>query len=132
MILEIVLGAFAYVIPTMPYAYFWHMVWFKDKYEQWQYFGDDASIPLGFTSMVIQGIVLSYAYTLLPIEHSAIANGLFFSAVMGIFFWSTHVISAMAKHGATRTREYLVMETVYLIGQFGLFGLLIGVVHALV
>ncbi len=131
MFLKILLGALAYIIPTMPYAYFWHMVWFKKKYERWEYFGGDASVPLGFTSMIIQGIVLSYAYAILPIEHNSLVNSMYFSAILGIFFWSTHVVSAMAKHGASRTRGYFALETVYLVGQFGLFGLLMSAVYVL-
>lgn len=130
MLLKIILTALAYIIPTMPYAYFWHMVWFKKKYEQWEYFGGDASVPLGFTSMIIQGIVLSYAYAILPIEHNSLANSMYFSGILGIFFWSTHVVAAMAKHGPTRTAGYLTLETVYLIGQFGIFGVLLSAVYA--
>lgn len=124
MLLQITLLALAYIIPTMPYAYFWHMVFFKEKYERWQYFGGDASVPLGFTSMIIQGIVLAFAFAMLPIDHSSIANSMLFAGVLGVFFWSTHVVAAMAKHGATRTMGYLALETVYLVGQFAMFGLL--------
>ena len=132
MLLKIILAALAYIIPTMPYAYFWHMVWFKKNYEKWEYFGGDASVPLGFTSMFVQGIVLSFAYAILPIEHNSLANSMYFSTILGIFFWSTHVISAMAKHGATRTKGYFVLETVYLVGQFVMFGLLMSTVYAFV
>lgn len=131
MLIPVILGALAYIIPTMPYAYAWHMIWFKARYERWQYFGGDASVPLGFSSMIIQGVVLSWAYALLPIDHASAQNGLLYAAIMGVFFWSTHVIAAMAKHGATRTRGYLLLETVYLIGQFGLFGVLLIAVHRL-
>jgi hypothetical protein len=116
----------------MPYAYFWHMVWLKRNYEQWQYFGGDASPPLGFLSMVIQGVVLSYAYSLLPIEHNSYVSSFLFVSIMGVFFWSTHVVAAMAKHSATRTQGYLFTETIYLFGQFALFGVLLKLVYALV
>ena len=129
MFFKILLTALAYIIPIMPYAYFWHMVWFKKKYEKWEYFDRDASVPIGFTSIIIQGIVLSYAYAILPIEHNSLVNCMYFSAILGIFFWSTHVVSAMAKHGATRTKGYFVLETVYLVGQFGIFGLLMSAVY---
>jgi hypothetical protein len=82
--------------------------------------------------MFVQGIILSCAYALLPIDHAAFSNGLLFAGIMGVFFWSTHVLSAMAKRGATRTRNYLIMETIYLIGQFVLFGLLISGVYQFV
>ncbi len=129
MSLKILLAALAYIIPTMPYAYVWHMVWFKKKYERWQYFGGDASVPLGFTSMIIQGIVLSFAYAILPIEHNSFVNCMYFTGILGIFFWSSHVVAAMAKHGQTRTKGYLILETIYLIGQFGMFDLLLNAVY---
>jgi hypothetical protein len=128
--LKIILAALAYIIPTMPYGYLWHMAWFKKQYERWQYFGGDASIPLGFTSMIIQGIILSVTYSLLRIEHASYINALLFSGIMGAFFWSTHVVSAMAKHGATRTKGYFFLETIYLAGQFAVFGILLGVIYS--
>lgn len=130
MSLKILLTALAYIIPTMPYAYFWHMVWFKKKYEAWQYFGGDASVPLGFTSMIFQGIILSYAYAILPIDHASLQVSMSFTAILGTFFWTSHVVAAMAKHGATRTKGYLILETIYLVGQFGMFGLLLKAVYA--
>lgn len=128
--MKILLSALAYILPTMPYAYCWHMVWFKEKYTRWQYFGGDASVPLGFASMIVQGVVLACAYAILPIDHASLQNSMLFAGILGTFFWSTHVVAAMAKHGATRTKGYLALETVYLTGQFGLFGLLMHAVYA--
>ena len=122
---EIIVGTLAYLIVTFPYAYVWHMKIFKEKYLQWQYFGRDAKPILGLLSMVIQGIVLSYGYSLLAIDHASLLAGLGYATIMGVFFWSTHVIAAMAKHGETRTLEFFLMETVYLSIQFVVFGILI-------
>ena len=126
--ITIILGTLAYFVPLMPYAYFWHMSWFKDKYTAWQYFSeDDAHVPLGFTSMVLQGLVLSLGYWSL-VQHIDVSPFLFAFSI-GVYYWTVHVVAAMAKQAATRTWGYFCLETVYLIGQFGIFAVLLRLIY---
>ncbi len=91
----------------------------------WGYFGDDAKILFGFLSMVLQGIILSYGYSVLVAGHSSMTVAIYYALVMGFFLWSAHVLAAIAKNSKLRHLEFLTMETIYLAIQFGVYGILI-------
>lgn len=123
--MQILLGTLVYLIVTFPLAFFWHMKIFRAKYMAWGYFGEDAKIIFGFLSMVLQGIVLSYGYLVLTLEHSSMTVGIEYALVMGLFLWSTHVLATIAKNSKLRHFEFVTMETIYLVIQFAVYGILI-------
>lgn len=128
--MEILFGALAYIVVTFPLAVLWHMKVFRTKYMAWQYFGEDVQPLLGLSSMIIQGVLLAYGYSLLTVNHSSVLVGVEYSLFMGVFLWSVHVLAAMGKSSKVRHFEFLTMETVYLAIQFGVFGILISYVFA--
>ena len=123
-LLSIILGALAYIVPTFPLAYVWHLKLFKTNYEQWDYAGGNPSIPLGFLSIFLQGIILSFLYALAPINHASFFAAIGLVGLFGFFHWTVHVLAAMAKNERMRTWGYFGLETVYLALQFGIFALL--------
>ncbi len=127
--MEILFGTLAYIIVTFPLAVLWHMKIFRKKYIKWKYFGDDVKPVLGLTSMIVQGIVLSFGYSILPVDHSSIFTGIGYALVMGVFLWSAHVLAAMGKSSAVRNLEFFIMETIYLAIQFGVYGILISLIY---
>ena len=46
------LAALAYLVPTFPLGYFWHLVFFADRYHALAMYRDEVIIPLGLASMV--------------------------------------------------------------------------------
>jgi hypothetical protein len=127
--MDILYGTLAYLIITFPYAVIWHMKLFHKHYLKWGYFGEKPSFILGFISMIFQGAILSYGFRLLDLDHGLIWNGLSYALLMGLFFWSCHVLAAMAKNPNLRRPSYLWLESLYLIGQFSFFGILISLIH---
>lgn len=127
--MKILLGTLAYIIVTFPLAVLWHMKIFRTKYMQWKYFGDDVKPVLGLASMIVQGAVLSYGYSVLAVNHSSVSVGVLYALVMGLFLWSAHVLAAMGKSSAIRHLEFFAMETVYLAIQFGVYGILISYIY---
>ena len=126
----IFLGALAYIVVTFPLAVLWHMKIFRTKYLAWKYFGDDVMPVLGLASMVVQGVVLSYGYSVLVVDHASVRMGISYGLVMGLFLWSAHVLAAMGKSSLVRHLEFFGMETVYLALQFGVFGILISFLYS--
>lgn len=123
--MQFLLGTLAYIVVTFPLAVLWHMKVFRAKYMAWQYFGEDVKPILGLCSMVVQGIVLSYGYSVLAVDHGSMLTGIGYALVMGLFLWSAHVLAAMGKSSAIRHFEFFTMETIYLIIQFVVYGVLI-------
>ena len=123
--MQILFGTLAYIIVTFPLAVLWHMKIFREKYMSWQYFGDDVKPILGLSSMLVQGVVLSYGYSVLNVDHSVLLNGICYSLIMGLFLWSVHVLAAMGKSSKVRHFQFLAMETIYLTIQFVIYGVVI-------
>src|ERR1700741_1146638 len=84
------LGLAAYLVPTFPIAYVWHLVLFAPAYDALGIYRHDPIIPFGFASMVIQGIVFSWAYPrLFPDRRSAIFGpGLAYGLGLAVLSWS--------------------------------------------
>ncbi len=123
--MQILLGTLAYIIVTFPLAVLWHMKIFRTKYMAWGYFGEDVKPILGLSAMIVQGVVLSYGYSVLNIARSSLFSGICYSLVMGLFLWSAHVLAAMGKSSKVRHFEFFAMETVYLAIQFAVYGVAI-------
>lgn len=124
MITLIFFGTLTYIVPTFIIAYFWHLKWFKKHYEIWDYAGGNPSPPLGLASMLVQGVILSGLYAWAPINHSSLIAGASFIGSLAIFHWSIHVIAAMAKNPRMRNLKYLMIETLFLSIQFGIYTIL--------
>lgn len=125
---SILLGALAYIIVTFPLAVIWHVVLFEEKYKAFGYFEGDPSFALGLATIIIQGCVLSFLYPFVAFTGSAISRGLKFSLLIGVFFWSSHVLAFVAKQIVASSLSFIVMESFYLLLQFGIFGILIGII----
>ncbi len=52
-----VLAVLAYVIPTFPLGYLWHLTILADHYESLTVFREDIIVPLGIIAMLIQGVI---------------------------------------------------------------------------
>ena len=57
-----VLAVLAYLLPTFPLGYFWHLVTFADHYKRLALLREDVIIPFGLITMIIQAIAFAGAY----------------------------------------------------------------------
>lgn len=114
------LAVLAYLLPTFPLGYFWHLVTFADQYRQLAMYRDDVIIPLGLTSMAIQALLFAWAYPRLFGTNStqwprgALRFGLFFGALA----WSFAVLPVAAKYRMSSVQDFLMLETAFTIVQF--------------
>ena len=53
-------------------------------------------------------------------------GGLKYALLMGLFFWTSHVLAFAAKNPSSDTGMFYLGETFYLCMQFGIYGLIIG------
>lgn len=127
--LRIALGTLAYTVVTFPIAVVWHVVLFKTTYTAFGYFSGEPSFLLGFLTIVIQGAVLSALFPLVTLNGLPVVRGLKFSAIVGVFFWTSHVLAFVAKQAIQNAPLFVAMETAYLTVQFGAFGILVGLVY---
>jgi hypothetical protein len=116
------LGFLAYLLPTFPLGYFWHLSVFAASYERLEIFRPDVIIPLGLASMVIQGAIFSWSYGRLfqPSNDSWISGALGFGLVFGLLAWSFAVLPVAAKYRMTSVVDFMVLETAFTVLQFAI------------
>ncbi len=125
------LGVAAYLAPTFPIAYAWHLVLFAPAYEALGIYRPDPIIPFGFASMVIQGIIFSWAYPrLFPGRGNAIFRpGLAYGLALAVLSWSFTTLAVAAKNIMGSVSLYVELETAFTLLQFAIVGPLIALAH---
>ncbi|MCH7638425.1 MAG: hypothetical protein IH855_03035 [Bacteroidetes bacterium] len=123
------LGTLAYTLVAFPLAVIWHVVLFEDKYHSFGYFEGEPNFALGLLTIIIQGYILSLLYSYVKFKGQGIIRGLKYALIIGIFFWSSHVLAFVAKQVVDNSLSFVVMESFYLLIQFGAYGLLIGKIY---
>jgi hypothetical protein len=125
------LGVAAYLVPTFPIAYAWHLVLFAPAYDALGIYRPDPIIPFGFASMVIQGIAFSWAYPrLFPGRGGAILKpGLSYGLALATLSWSFTTLAVAAKSPMTSMPTYVQLETGFTLLQFLFVGPLIALAY---
>jgi hypothetical protein len=125
------LGVAAYLVPTFPIAYAWHLVAFAPAYDALGIYRPDPIIPFGFASMVIQAIAFSWAYPrLFPGRGNAILKpGLAYGLALAILSWSFTTLAVAAKNIMTSVPTYVQLETGFTLLQFLIVGPLIALAY---
>jgi hypothetical protein len=114
------LAFLAYLVPTFITGFVWHLVAFHDTYTRLDIYRPEPIIPLGFGSMLIQGLFFAWAYPRLfdtaraAWPGSALRAGLLFAALS----WSFTTLAVAAKHPMTSVPDYVLIETAFTVLQF--------------
>lgn len=125
-----IFGTLAYTFATFPLAVIWHVLMFEEKYIEFGYFQGEPSFLLGFTTILIQGAVLSFLYPFVKFSSNGPVHGLKYSLLIGVFFWTSHVLAFVAKQTIQNPVGFVAMESFYLLLQFGIYGVLIGFIYS--
>ena len=127
---KFVLAVIAYIIVTFAVAASWHLVFFKDLYDQLGIFTrKEPLIPLGITSIVMQGLVLSYLYPIFFRGGSPLTQGLKFGLLIGVLMASIAVFAEAGKQNVSSLMTWLTFESAYYLLQYGCVGMIIGMIY---
>jgi hypothetical protein len=127
---KFVLAVSAYVVVTFAVAASWHLVFFKDLYDQLAIFTrKEPLIPLGIVSIVTQALILAYLYPVLYKGGSPAKEGLKFGLLIGALMASVAVFAEAGKQNVSSLTTWLVFETTYYLLQFGALGVVIGLIY---
>ena len=119
-----------YLVPTMILGMVWHFVWFSELYESLGIYNrKDPIIPLGFTSMFFQGVIIAYLYPYYAEPGHSILRSLKFSLIMGSFLFTVTTLANAAKIEVTSMTGWLWVQSLFTLIQFVVVGLLIGLVY---
>lgn len=117
-----ILAVLAYLIPTFITGFVWHLVAFHDVYLRLQIYRPEPIIPLGFGSMLVQGVIFAWVHPkVFGTDRSgwglrALASGCTFAALS----WSFTTLAVAAKHPMASVPAYLGVETAFTLVQFAL------------
>ena len=125
-------SAIVYTITTFLLAILWHIVLFEKQYLAFGYFGEKPNFLLGFLSIAIQGVALSWLYPRVKFSGTGIKRGLKFALCLGVLHWTCHVLAFLAKQETPQAGLYLLMESFYLLLQFGIYGVCVGWIYSAV
>ena len=125
------LGIAAYLVPTFPIAFVWHLVLFESQYHSLHIYRADPIIPFGLASMIIQGVILSWAFPRLFAEPrgSFLRDGLFYGLGAGLLSWSFTTLAVAAKHPMASISDFVLLETAFTFLQFLIVGPLIALAY---
>jgi hypothetical protein len=125
------LAVAAYVFPSFALGYSWHLTTFAAKYHELGLYREDVIIPLGLSSMIIQGIFFAWVYPLLfsTAGDHWLLSALQFAAIFGVVAWSFLVLPVAAKNKMTSVSTYVALETAFTAIQFSVAGVLIAAAY---
>lgn len=114
------LGVLAYLLPTFPLGYFWHLQGFADHYQRLEMYRSEVLIPLGLTSMLLQALVFSWAYPrLFSTERRQVwASAAQAFGMFGVLAWSFIVLPVAAKYRMASVTDFMLLETGFTILQY--------------
>jgi riboflavin transporter FmnP len=124
-----VLAMLAYILPTFPLGYAWHLATFKSYYDSLQVYRDDIVIPFGLLSMLVQSIVWAYLYSRLFAGEPVWRGAAKFAALAAPLAWSFMVIAVGAKHHMASVSGFVLIETAFILVQYLMVSPLIALVY---
>ena len=65
----------------------------------------------------------------MDLQGSSLSRGIKLSLLAVAFFRTSHVLVLVAKQSIGNVTTFVAMETIYLALQFGLFGILLGIIY---
>ena len=116
------LAVAAYVLPTFPLGFFWHLSTFKAQYDALGLYRPDVIIPMGLASMLIQGFIFAYLYPkLFSTAHGDWLKSAFkFFLAFGVLAWSFLVLPVAAKYNMTSIAGFVSLETAFTLLQYAI------------
>lgn len=124
------LSVLAYMLPTFPLGYFWHLTVFADYYKSLQVYRQDVIIPFGIISMLIQGVIWSVIYERLFAGQPILKGAIKFASLACPLAWSLMVLAVSAKHQMSSVSGFLAIETAFMFTHYLIVSPLIAAVHA--
>jgi hypothetical protein len=125
------LGFAAYLLPTFPLGYIWHLVIFADRYHRLDMYRAEVIIPLGLASMILQALFFSWSYPrLFNTEYSRWkTSAIACTGVFAILAWSFTTLPVAAKYRMASVPDFLMLETSFTLLQFLIVAPLIALAH---
>lgn len=126
---KLVYATLVYTTLSMVLGMVWHFILFKELYDSLGIYNrSEPIIPLGLTSMLIQGVIMAYLFPFFYRDGNAVRQGIRFGLVMGLFLFSVSTLANAAKIEVSSMSSWLMVQSAFHLIQFTLAGAGIGLV----
>ncbi len=129
-LLRVLLTALAYVAATFAVQATSHFALNADHYRSIPILRAEPLFVLGFSSMLIQGLLFGLLFPVFDSDRRPIRNGLVFSWAMGLFLASYIALAEAGKYMVPSLASWIGVEAGAAAAQFTLFGVLLGLIHS--
>lgn len=120
----------AYVLPTFPLGYLWHLNLFASYDQSLEVYRVDIAVPFGIGSMLIQGVSWTLLYERLFAGEPVLRGALKFGVIAAPLAWSYAVLAVAAKHRMSSVGGYLAVESAFTLLHYAVVSPLIATVFA--
>jgi hypothetical protein len=125
------MATIAYSVITMLVAFPWHFVFFKDLYHSFGIYNRlEPIVPLGFLTMIIQGVVMAYIYPRYYKGGSHYKAATKFSLMMGLFLYTVSTLANAAKIEVSPMSTWIGIQFAFHLIQFAACGLAFGFIYS--
>lgn len=125
----IVLTILAYMVTTFGVQGASHFAINAEHYAAIPIMRSQPIIPMGLTSMVIQGAIFALLFPTFNRAGSTIRNGVVFSWALGGFLASYVVLGEAGKYAIPSIPSWIAVEASVAFVQYSVFGVLLGLLH---
>jgi len=125
----IALTAVAYVITAFAVQGTSHFVVHADHYAAITIMRAEPIVPMGITSMIIQGLLFAWLFPAFNRGGNPIRNGVYFAWAVGGFLASYIVLGEAGKYAIPSIGSWIAVESGAAAVQFTAFGLVLGLLH---
>lgn len=124
---QFILAVGAYLVPTFPLGYVWHLVLFKQQYDELQLYRAEVIIPLGLATMCIQAVLFAWLYPRVcsTRRDAWVSSAIQFFAVFAVLAWSFTTLPVAAKYQMASVPRFLMLETTFTLVHFAIVSPLI-------
>jgi len=114
------LAVAAYLLPTFPLGYAWHLVLFKERYDELELYRPDVIIPFGLASMAVQSLLFAWLYPRLfgTRRDAWLSGAVRFGAVFCLLAWSFTTLPVAAKYQMASVPKFLILESAFTVVHF--------------
>jgi hypothetical protein len=114
------LAVVAYLVPTFPLGYVWHLVLFEQQYHELQLYRAEVIIPLGLASMTVQALLFAWMYPRLfdTRRESWISSAAKFFVIFSALAWSFTTLPVAAKYQMASVTNFIILETSFTLVHF--------------
>ena len=126
---QVALTIVAYVFTMFAVQGTSHFVINADHYAAIPIMRAEPLIPLGITSMLIQGLIFGWLYPIYADGQSTLRKSIGFSWLIGGFLASYIVLGEVGKYAIPSVPSWIAVELSTAFVQYTVFGVLLGLIH---